>query len=376
LSTWHIITGEYPPQIGGVGDNARLVACGLAAAGEEVKVWTPHCSHAFPGDPGVAIRSLPDHFGPRSFVALDRALASSSRDRTLIQYVPHAFGLKAMNLPFCLWLYSRRRHRLRVNFHEVMFPIARGQRLSHNLLGTLTRLMALLVALAADHIFVSAPIWKKILRTRLGVKNPITLLPVPSNVPVVDDSESIHSFRRCYAGNKFLLAHFSTYAPDVANALRAFLPLILADNSEVAILLLGSGSAGFRNSFLRDHPEVSGRLHAAGLLSPQKLSCALSACDLLFQPYSDGVSMRRTTMMAALAHGLPVLTTCGITTERFWESSRAVALVPVGDIDATRALTSRILSDESLRIRLSSNARELYARRFDLRHTIAILRAN
>jgi glycosyltransferase involved in cell wall biosynthesis len=79
--------------------------------------------------------------------------------------------------------------------------------------------------------------------------------------------------------------------------------------------------------------------------------------------------------MAALAHGLPVLTTCGISTERFWESSRAVALVPVGDIDATRALTSWILSDESLRIRLSSNARELYARRFDLRHTIAILQA-
>jgi hypothetical protein len=27
-------------------------------------------------------------------------------DRLLVQYVPHAFGFKAMNLPFCLWLYA------------------------------------------------------------------------------------------------------------------------------------------------------------------------------------------------------------------------------------------------------------------------------
>lgn len=376
MPTWHIITGEYPPKIGGVGDNARLVACGLAAAGEEVKVWTPFCSHPFPRDPGVAIQSLPDHFGPGALVALGQALTGSPRDRILIQYVPHAFGLKAMNLPFCLWLYSRRRHCLRVNFHEVMFPIARGRPLSHNLLGAVTRLMAILVAHAADRIFVSAPIWKQILRTRIGAKNPITLLPVPNNVPVVDDSVSIRSFRRSYARAEFLLGHFSTYAPDIASALHGILPLILTDHRSVAILLLGSNSVSFRNSLLRDHPELSERLHATGLLPPQKLSCALSACDLLLQPYSDGVSMRRTTMTAALAHGIPVLTNSGISTERFWQSSGSVALVPVGDITATRVLTSRLLSDESLRARLSSNARDLYARRFDLRHTIAILQAS
>ena len=38
---WHIITGEYPPQPGGVSDYTRLVAEGLAAAGDAVTVWAP-----------------------------------------------------------------------------------------------------------------------------------------------------------------------------------------------------------------------------------------------------------------------------------------------------------------------------------------------
>ena len=38
---WHILTGEYPPQPGGVSDYSRMVAHGLAAAGDEVVVWAP-----------------------------------------------------------------------------------------------------------------------------------------------------------------------------------------------------------------------------------------------------------------------------------------------------------------------------------------------
>ena len=41
LMQWHILTGEYPPQPGGVSDYTRMVAEGLAAAGDEVVVWAP-----------------------------------------------------------------------------------------------------------------------------------------------------------------------------------------------------------------------------------------------------------------------------------------------------------------------------------------------
>ena len=40
-SRWAVLTGEYPPQPGGVSDYTRLVAEGLAAVGDEVAVYAP-----------------------------------------------------------------------------------------------------------------------------------------------------------------------------------------------------------------------------------------------------------------------------------------------------------------------------------------------
>ena len=118
---WRIITGEYPPQPGGVSDYTRLVACGLVAAGDDVEIFAPQCSGREAGDPGVTIHRLPGHFGPRGIAALARALGRGDQARLLVQYVPHAFGLRAMNLPFCAWLYAhaRRTGGADVMFHEV-----------------------------------------------------------------------------------------------------------------------------------------------------------------------------------------------------------------------------------------------------------------
>jgi hypothetical protein len=38
---WHLVTCEYPPQVGGVSDYSLAVATGLAAAGQTVHVWCP-----------------------------------------------------------------------------------------------------------------------------------------------------------------------------------------------------------------------------------------------------------------------------------------------------------------------------------------------
>ena len=81
MTNWQIITGEYPPQPGGVSDYTRIVANGLASAGDSVVVWAPpltggasrpHASHLpggatdGPPDPGIEVRRLPDRFGARS----------------------------------------------------------------------------------------------------------------------------------------------------------------------------------------------------------------------------------------------------------------------------------------------------------------------
>ena len=151
---WHLITGEYPPASGGVSDYSRTVARGLAESDDEVQVWAPAVpvGESEIADPGVIVHRLPNRLGPASLARLHRGVDASPSSRILVQYVPHAFGWKAMNVPFCIWLWTRRRNSIDVMFHEVAFPIARNQPLTHNALGLVNRAMAAIVARSAERM--------------------------------------------------------------------------------------------------------------------------------------------------------------------------------------------------------------------------------
>jgi len=117
-------------------------------------------------------------------------------------------------------------------------------------------------------------------------------------------------------------------------------------------------------------------VHASGPLAADAVSLHLGACDLMLQPYPDGVSTRRGSMMAALAHRRPVVTNAGVFSEPLWRQSGAVALVEAGDIAATRAALTHLADDTEERARLGAAAGALYADRFNIAHTIAALRAD
>jgi glycosyltransferase involved in cell wall biosynthesis len=236
--------------------------------------------------------------------------------------------------------------------------------------------MAVLVARSAARIFVSVPIWERVLRRLTRMNAPIAWLPVPSGIPVVDDPSAVGAAKRRYAEDGSpLLGHFGTYGAYVARPLNDLLPHALSDQLGLRVLLIGANSWKFRAAFIREHPELAARIQATGTLPVKELSHAVSACDLMVQPYSDGASTRRTCLMAALAHGRAVITSSGIATEPLWAESGAVALAPAGNFDAMRSLIMRLLADEAQRVCYSAKATELYARRFDLRHTIEALRS-
>ena len=140
---WAILTGEYPPDPGGVSDYTRLVARGLADAGDRVVVWAPPFSSGQLSDGvNVEVRRLPDCFGRRSLKTIAEALDGSvGPHRLLVQYVPHAFGWKGANLPFCLWLRGRRRDRVWIMFHEVAYPFDANAGLRPNALAVVNRVM-------------------------------------------------------------------------------------------------------------------------------------------------------------------------------------------------------------------------------------------
>jgi glycosyltransferase involved in cell wall biosynthesis len=372
---WHILTGEYPPQPGGVSDYTRLIGRGLAAAGDRVTVWCPPCAGADETDEGVRVRRLPDHFGRRSRAVLDRCLPRrTAGTRLLVQYVPHAYGWKAMNVPFCLWLRRQRRLPVWVMFHEVAFPLRWGQPPAHTLVGLVTHLMAWLVRRSAARCFVSAPAWAARLRRLAPGGAPIEWLPVPSTLPDEVSPEEAASVRARLGAGAQVVGHFGTFGGAIASLLQDALPPLLRSDAR-RVLLVGRHSEGFARQLGMSYPAFAGRVAATGGLPPHEAAAHLAACDVLLQPYPDGATARRTSLMAGLALGKAVVTTTGPLSEPLWAASDAVLHSPPGRPAELAQRVEDVLNDPALRDRLERRARALYRERFSLPSVIATLRA-
>jgi glycosyltransferase involved in cell wall biosynthesis len=373
---WAVITGEYPPDRGGVGDYTRLVARGLAEAGDEVHVWAPIPLHVAPKDAGVNVHELPGHFSLESLVSLSKDLRCLPRPyHLLVQYVPHAFGWKAMNVPFCWWI-SRRPEPVWIMFHEVAFPISRHQPLAHNFLGMVNRLMVRLLTRQAERILITIPAWESLLPKIPSVRRRVAWLPVPSNIPSVVSPEQVANTRRHFASpNEIVIGHFGTYGHHIAPILRRLLPPLLAKQSGRRALLMGNGSDCFAALLRKENPALRGQMSATGSLGPEQTALHLAACDCLLQPFADGVSSRRTSVMAGLALGLPIVTNSGPLTDLVWTNTDSVFLVPSPSPSCLLDAMESLLAAPQQMTALRRSAANFYRGNFALSRTIDVLRS-
>lgn len=375
--TWHLITGEYPPRLGGVADYTSTLAAGLADLGSDVHVWAPWDAGEPEDRSGVHVHRVGGRYGPADLVRLGVELDRFTAPRSiLVQYVPHAFGCKAMNLAFVAWVARRARRGddVHVMFHEVAFPWVRRP-LRRNLLAAVHRLMAAVLVRACGRAYVATTGWE-VLLDRLGAgRRPIAWLPVPSNVPDRANPAAVVARRSALtAGDPAarVVAHFGTYDPTLVRDLGPALRAILDGRPWVRVLLLGAGAARWRATLADGRADRLARIIAPGVLPAAIVAEHLRACDLALQPYPDGASGRRGTLMASLANGVPVLTTLGAASEPVW-SGGAVATVPVGDPTRLAARAIDLLDRPGHLAELGEAGRRLYEHRFAIRHTVAAL---
>ena len=378
---WHLITPEYPPQFGGVSDYSRQVATGLAAHGDEVHVWCPNGDPENNNQPAAECVAVHREFGAFSSADLHRVGRLFDRfpapRRILVQWVPHGYGYRSMNLAFCWWLWSRSLagDRIELMVHEPFLEFSWASP-RQNLPALAHRAMSILLLRAAAQVWMSVPAWEKLLRPyALGRDLAFRWLPIPSNVPVCADTAGVQALRHRYiAGDRLLIGHFGTYGIPVAKLLEPILCSLSDRPSEMTILLIGKGSEQFRRQLIARHPNLACMVQATGALASEDLPAHVAACDLLIQPYPDGVSSRRTSFMAGLSYGKPIVTTTGWLTEPLWSGCDAVALAPAGDTPAFVEQVRRLQQDAAERSRVGAAAASLYQTHFDLAGTIASLR--
>lgn len=374
---WHIITCEYPPQSGGVSDYSEGLAAGLATPGGQVHVWCPASPGTQPPKAGIDVHRQFGRFSPRDLRRVGTELdAFPSPRRLLVQWVPHGYGYASMNLAFCWWLWKRakRGDRVELMVHEPFLRFRWGSP-GQNAAALVHRWMTMLLLRAASQVWMSIPGWEQFLRPyALGRRVPFRWLPIPSNIPAADDSARVEAVRRRYVDDDgILIGHFGTYGALITTLLEPILCAWASDGADWVVLLIGKGSEQFRDKLVRREPRLAGQVQATGALEAKELSCHLAACDLLIQPYPDGVSSRRTSFMAGLCQGKPIVTTAGDLTEPLWSQSQAVALAPAGDTPAFVALMGNFLKSAADRQRAGAAAGRLYRERFDMSHVIQAL---
>jgi glycosyltransferase involved in cell wall biosynthesis len=366
--TWHIVTGEYPPQPGGISDYTGALVGALRARGEKVQVWSPP--------------ERPARFGISGLRAIghgiDASRAAGDDPILLVQYAPNAFGMRGANVLLCAWLLlraGRRKDDIRVMFHEPFFYFGR-QSLGRNLLALVHRLMAALLLSASRIAYLSTSSWEKLLSRYAPARHPFVALPIPATVVPPVDPAGAARIRASLAGDErtFVVGHFGSYPDDVAGELERVLSALLPAIPDARVFLIGRNSENFRERYVEAFPQHAGRIVASGELAANVVANHLGACDVVLQPYPDGATTRRTSLMASLACGVPTVTTLGMWSEPVWrEADEAVALAPAGDAPAIVRWCRKLAHDASHRRTLGNAGRAFYERHFGMERTVKAL---
>jgi glycosyltransferase involved in cell wall biosynthesis len=218
---------------------------------------------------------------------------------------------------------------------------------------------------------IAIPVWEAVLRWLGRARRPPVWLPIPGDIPSETSSVARADVLRSYGldPERRVVGLFSRFGAQMAALQRSVLIGLLANDPSLQILLVGLDSDGFRESLLAERAGDAERVHATGRLEKSGVAQAIRAADVLVMPFAEGVSTRRTSVMAAISLASAVVTTEGWATESLWSRERCVALCSP-DADAISREVSRLLNDDVERSRLGERAREVYEARFAMTHVL------
>jgi glycosyltransferase involved in cell wall biosynthesis len=341
-------------------------------------VWAPgNATDAQTNDETTVYRCF-GGFGLRAIWVTNRLWVSSSEPkRILLQWSPTGYGLKSANLPFCLWLAWRatRGDELLIVFHEAFLSLSEGP-LRRRAAALVERIMTILLLNAANGVFVATSSWIPSLKPYCLRKIDFITQPVPANLTPCGKPEATATAKRSMAPRgEQVIGHFGLYSPKVQRLLIPSLLELLQLNSHIRVSLIGAGSIIYRDLLLSHSLALSARVYATGPCSQDEASTQIAACDAMFQPYPEGITTRRTTAMAALAHGKCLISTLGALTEDIWRSTSAVQLIASREPHRIAKDIEEALSSPRETAQRGSEGLKLYQDHFALPHTIDALLA-
>jgi len=333
-----MVCPSYPPQdvTCGVGDYTRCLAEELARQGEDVVVLT---SDRYRGEVHGPVTVLPEvrDWTIGEALRLTSSAVSPPVDLIHLQYTPDLYG-QGMGFTF-LPVVARIRSGppAVVTFHTLVG-------------GSLwSRVVAPVLLLTARwSISANEEVSAMIHRRLPWLAGRCTEIPIGANIPT--NPAGAPRVSRAALGlpqEGPLLVHFGLLYPGKGlETLFAALSQLLCVQPHVTLVVVGDNRIE-NMGYLEDLKALAERLGVAssimwmGHRSGDEVSRILSAADLFVVPYDDGISIRRGSLMAGLAHGCPVVSTVSSLPSAYLRDGDNIALVPPKD---AAALASRIVS--------------------------------
>ncbi len=373
-----LISAEYFPQPGGVGDYTDCLAANLRQAGAgRVEILTGRSGFIDP-EPDLIKRAV-SGWNWRSLPEVARYLKLRPVHSLNIQYQTGAYRMHpAINfLPLYLKIrFGRQKPLIVVTFHDLLtpylFPKAGPLRIKINQLLMRTGDYAVVTNQADYH---------KALAWGLSPSR-VKLIPIGSNIRPVSSfqEEALRQLTRNEIGLKetdFAVGYFGLANPGkgLDTFIQAIRQLNEAGSGWKAVIvggLAGDTDPGNRAFALQldqqidqlsSQPATEGLVIRTGHLAADQASRLLYALDAVALPFKDGASFRRGSLLAALAHALPVVTT--------WPSGgqdptgpqlvdgQNILMVKPEEPEALAATLIRLKADPALRKIVSQGGLEL-----------------
>lgn len=367
-----LVTGEFPPMEGGVGAFTQELAIALHALGHDVSIFTSRLAR--PPDASRHWRDLRRplplpyaHLYPwarrwhwRDVAALADLTLAQELDVVDIQYQAAAYNMRHPAINLAPW-------RLKglvptvVTFHDLRVPYLFPKA------GMLRRLAVNAMARYAHSVIVTNPADA----AQVGPLNAsVAAIPIGSNIAVHPSSPAAVAELRCQLGlppDALLLGYFGFLNPSKgADTLLAALAQCPPQTHLVFIGGRTGDSDPVTNQAFLAHLDtliadlaLSPRVHWTGFLPASAVSTYLHAADLMVMPYRDGVSLRRGTLMAALAHGCPLITTEPDSPTPELVHQQNVWFVPPQNPAALAAAIQTLATNRDLAQRLGQAARQV-----------------
>jgi glycosyltransferase involved in cell wall biosynthesis len=355
-----LVTGEYPPMQGGVGDFTRQLGQALAALGVETHVITARRA-AVDNSAGLSVHPVIQRW---SFLSLLRIRALSRQlklDLINLQYQSAAYGLSAPIHFLPRWAGVP----VVVTFHDLRVPYLFPKA------GRLRPAAVTHLARSAAGVITTDPADAEELQRRGGVRR-VAQIPIGSNIAPAPPAGYKRDAWRAGLGvrpDELLLGYFGFLNQSKGGDTLINAMAILDDRKAPARLLLIGGQTGASDATdavfeaqlqrLITRYDLDRRIIRTGFVETPIVSGHLMACDVVVLPYRDGVSFRRGSLMAALAHGCAVISTEPSRALPELKDGENIRLVPPESAPALVLAVTELLHAPELRARLGQGARKL-----------------